>query len=87
MNEDEKKYPYAKIASGVGFTIGLIYAFKTESGFWKGWGYAILGSIALGGIGYGVDLALNKDKDVPKQDPNKGRDLSAAVYEGDIDFR
>ncbi len=49
-----------KIGSPIGFALGMGYAFKVKSGFWKGWGYAILGGIALGGIGYGVGMAIPK---------------------------
>ena len=59
----------AKIGSSLGFTIGIVYAFKVKSGFWKGWGYAILGSIALGGLGYGIGMAIkNKDVVIEKTD-------------------
>ena len=51
-----------KIGSPIGFTIGLVYAFKVKSGFWKGWGYTILGGLALGGIGYGIGMAIPKKK-------------------------
>ncbi len=48
------------LGSSIGFAIGVAYAFKVKSGFWKGWGYAILGSIVLGGVGYGVGMAKKK---------------------------
>ena len=44
-----------QIGGSIGFALGIAYAFKTKSGFWKGWGYAIIGGIALGGIGYALD--------------------------------
>lgn len=52
----------ARIGSSLGFIIGLGYAFNVKSGFWKGWGYTILGSIALGGLGYGIGLAIDSSK-------------------------
>jgi hypothetical protein len=52
--------PYAQIAGGVGFCIGLVFAFKTKSGFWKGVGYTFLGSMALSGIGYGIGSTIKK---------------------------
>ena len=48
------------VGSSIGFAIGVAYAFKVKSGFWKGWGYSILGSIVLGGVGYGVGMAKKK---------------------------
>ena len=53
-------YEYRNIGSAVGFGVGLIYAFKVKSGFWKGWGYTILGSLALGGIGYAIGRVHKK---------------------------
>lgn len=81
---EQEKYPFAKIGSGIGFTIALIYAFQTKSGFWKGFGYTILGSMALGGIGTGVDYLVKKPTN---SDPNKGRELDKDEYTGDISFR
>ena len=52
----------AKIGSSLGFIVALGYAFKVKSGFWKGWGYTILGSMALGGLGAGVGLAIDSSK-------------------------
>lgn len=51
---------YTRIGSSVGFASGVIYAFSKKTGFWKGWGIAIIGSITLGGIGYSIDYARNK---------------------------
>tara|TARA_R110000772_G_scaffold213523_2_gene324073 strand:- start:153 stop:455 length:303 start_codon:yes stop_codon:yes gene_type:complete len=42
------------IGSSIGFALGVAYGFKVKSGFWKGWGYAIIGSLVLGGLGYGI---------------------------------
>ncbi len=58
-SNDKRKIGY-QIGSSVGFTIGLIYAFNVKSGFWKGWGYTILGGMALGGIGYGIGMAIKE---------------------------
>ena len=52
----------ARIGSSLGFIVALGYAFKVKSGFWKGWGYTILGSMALGGLGAGVGLAIDSSK-------------------------
>ena len=46
---------YAMLMSGVGFAGMMYYAFKTKSGFWKGFGYVLLGSIAGAAVGSGVD--------------------------------
>tara|TARA_Y100000389_G_scaffold113651_1_gene110760 strand:- start:3806 stop:4114 length:309 start_codon:yes stop_codon:yes gene_type:complete len=51
------------IGSSIGFALGVAYAFKVKSGFWKGWGYAILGGFILGGVGYGVGMAKKKKTD------------------------
>lgn len=52
----------ARIGSSLGFIVALGYAFKVKSGFWKGWGYTILGSMALGGLGAGVGFAIDSSK-------------------------
>ena len=52
----------ARIGGSLGFIVGLGYAFSVKSGFWKGWGYTILGSMALGGLGYGIGLAIDSSK-------------------------
>jgi hypothetical protein len=64
MEIDNKKASLvsARIGSSLGFIIGLGYAFNVKSGFWKGWGYTILGSMALGGLGYGIGLAIDSSK-------------------------
>lgn len=64
FNPDPNNYSYLgrNIGSSVGFAIALGYAFKVKSGFWKGWGYTILGSMALGGLGYGLGMAIKKNK-------------------------
>ena len=51
-----------RIGSSLGFIVALGYAFKVKSGFWKGWGYTILGSMALGGLGAGVGFAIDSSK-------------------------
>ena len=61
MNEiNSFKRTYQAILSPIGFAGGIYYSFKNKTGFWKGFGIAIIGSIALGGIGYGIDYARNK---------------------------
>jgi len=52
---------YYQLLSSIGFASGVAYAFYKKTGFWKGWGIAIVGGIALGGIGYGID-SMKKDK-------------------------
>ena len=52
----------ARIGGSLGFIVGLGYAFSVKSGFWKGWGYTILGSMALGGLCYGIGLAIDSSK-------------------------
>lgn len=49
-----------QIGSATGMIIGIAYAFKVKSGFWKGWGYGIIGSIALGGLGYAIGTVIKK---------------------------
>lgn len=66
MEDANKKYRAtligARIGSSLGFIVALGYAFKVKSGFLKGWGYTILGSMALGGLGAGVGLAIDSSK-------------------------
>ena len=51
---------YQSLLGGLGFASGVAYSFAKKTGFWKGWGIAIIGSIALGGIGYGIDQFQKK---------------------------
>jgi hypothetical protein len=53
-------YEGRNVAGAVGFALGVAYAFKTKSGFWKGWGYGIIGGLVLGGIGYGIGMMIKK---------------------------
>ncbi|MBW2998137.1 hypothetical protein KY321_01240 [Candidatus Woesearchaeota archaeon] len=62
MNDNKATIVGARIGSSLGFIVALGYAFKVKSGFWKGWGYTILGSVALGGLGAGVGLAIDSSK-------------------------
>jgi hypothetical protein len=55
----EPTHPYGKVMAAVGFADGVAYAFNKQTGFWKGWGIAIIGSVVLGGIGYGIDAVRN----------------------------
>lgn len=57
-------YPYGKVMGAIGFAAGVGYAISQKTGFWKGWGFAIIGSVALGGIGYGIDYARNSKNNV-----------------------
>jgi len=55
MANDLKLGKYQSLMSGLGFAGGVAYAFAKKTGFWKGWGIAIIGGIVGGGIGYGID--------------------------------
>jgi hypothetical protein len=63
MNQS-KDYPLSTLLGATGFLIGIVYSFKHKSGFWKGAGISILGSIAGSGIGYGLDLMMNANSDL-----------------------
>ena len=52
---------YTKLGSSIGFATGVAYAFYKKTGFWKGWGIAIIGSVVLGSVAYGVDI-MNYNK-------------------------
>ena len=56
---EQDKNSIRPLLAGIGFATGVGYAFIKKTGFWKGWGIAIIGSIALGGIGYGIDKLRN----------------------------
>jgi hypothetical protein len=57
-----KSEQIGQIAGAIGSIAGIAYAFKVKSGFWKGWGFAIIGSVALGGLGYAIGSTIkNKD--------------------------
>lgn len=55
---------YAKQGAWVGNALGdiiaLTYAFKTKSGFWKGFGYVLLGGLTGGALGFGVGSLIKK---------------------------
>lgn len=56
------------LGAAVGFAAGAGYAFYKKTGFWKGWGLAIIGSIVIGGLGYGIGYAMKKNPtNQPKQ--------------------
>jgi hypothetical protein len=55
------KNKFGILLSSVGSLGALIYAFKVKSGFWKGFGYTLLGGIFLGSVGYGIDVLVNGD--------------------------
>jgi len=52
---ENQTFKWQPLLGGLGFAGGVAYAFTKKTGFWKGWGIAIIGGIALGGIGYGLD--------------------------------
>ena len=62
MTSDSNNYSSVgyEVFAPIGGLIGLVYAFKTKSGFWKGWGYMILGGLTIGGVGYGIGYAIPK---------------------------
>ena len=68
--QEENNYVFRQLFGGLGFAAMIVYAFRVKSGFWKGWGYAIIGGIGGMGIGYGIDLLVNKY--------SMGRDKKAA---------
>lgn len=51
-----------QIGSSIGVILALGYSFKVKSGFLKGFGYVILGSMALAGLGAGVGMAIDSSK-------------------------
>ena len=55
---------YAKqgawVGNALGDVIALAYAFKTKSGFWKGFGYVLLGGLTGGALGFGVGSIIKK---------------------------
>lgn len=56
--------PVNKLAfagSGIGFALGVALAFNKKTGFWKGWGYAIVGAVALGSLGRGIGFLTTKN--------------------------
>ena len=59
--QDKIKYPVSYALSSVGFALGIAYAVRNKTGFWKGLGYAIIFSVAGGSLGAGVDY-LRKPK-------------------------
>jgi hypothetical protein len=52
---------YAVAGSSIGFATGVVYAIHKKTGFWKGWGFAIIGSIVIGGLAKGISLLAEKD--------------------------
>lgn len=62
MKDDKinKAKQISQIGSATGMIIGIAYAFNVKSGFWKGWGYSIIGSVALGGLGYAIGTMIKK---------------------------
>jgi len=55
-----QEVPFAKIGGGVGVALGLGYAIETKSGFWKGFGFALIGGLASSGLGYGIGKLIKK---------------------------
>ncbi len=87
MNEDLEKYPIGRIAGSVGFASGIALAFKHKTGFWKGWGYAIIGGLVVGGIGYGIDSIRNSSNNKKYLAAMNEMDKDPNVTYEDVDFR
>lgn len=49
--------------SGIGMIGGIAFAIKTKSGFWKGLGYAIVGSLTGSFTGYFVGTLVDRPKE------------------------
>lgn len=50
-----QQHKWGMLLGSVGFASGIAYAFAHKTGFWKGWGIAIVFGIGGRGIGYGID--------------------------------
>lgn len=61
-NPDNYSFEGRTLGASIGIIGGVAYAFKTKSGFLKGLGYWLLGSIVVGGLGYGVGTLVKKKK-------------------------
>ena len=49
--------------SGIGFASGVAYAFYNKTGFWKGWGIAIVGAITIASLTRGVGFLTGVDNE------------------------
>ena len=49
--------------SGLAMVGGIVFAIKTKSGFWKGVGYALVGSIAGSFTGLFIGTLIDKPKE------------------------
>lgn len=58
--DQETSNKFRILIGSIGFAAGVIYGFKNHTGFWKGWGCAIVGGIVGSGIGYGIDQFSKK---------------------------
>jgi len=61
-NPNNYSFEGRTLGASIGIIGGVAYAFKTKSGFLKGLGYWLLGSIVVGGLGYGVGTLIKKKK-------------------------
>lgn len=52
----------AMAGAGIGFATGVGYAFYKQTGFWRGWGYGIVGAITLASLTRGVGFLTTKNK-------------------------
>lgn len=59
-NPNNYSFEGRNLGASIGIIASLGYSFKTKSGFLKGLGYWILGSIVVGGLGYGVGTLIKK---------------------------
>ena len=59
-NPNNYSFEGRTLGASIGIIAGVGYAFKTKSGFWKGLGYWLIGSLVVGGLGYGVGNLIKK---------------------------
>tara|TARA_Y100001972_G_scaffold129317_1_gene196680 strand:+ start:11658 stop:12017 length:360 start_codon:yes stop_codon:yes gene_type:complete len=59
-NPNNYSFEGRNLGASIGIIASLGYSFKTKSGFLKGLGYWLLGSIVVGGLGYGVGTLIKK---------------------------
>ena len=60
--------------STLGIVGGVVFAVKRKSGFWGGLGWAIVGSMAGGGIGYVISSFMNFEDDKQNYNPSTSDD-------------
>lgn len=60
VDMDKRLMQFTSAGSGIGFAMGVGYAFYKQTGFWKGWGIAIVSGIAIGGLTRGIGFLTMK---------------------------